>query len=150
MPRVLGLDFGDRRLGFAISDEAGTMAFPHSVETCPTMDQAVQAILRVARSLRAERLVVGLPLNMNGSSGPRVARTRELLKKLAGRLAIPVDTWDERLSSKSAEAVLIEGGASRRRRKEVIDKLAAQIILQNYLDAHGHEALLPPAGKTPV
>ena len=92
-------------------------------------------------------IVLGLPLNMNGSEGPRVARTRAFSEELKKRTAVPVTFWDERLSTKSAEAVLIEAGTRRERRREVVDKLAAQQILQNYLDAQGGLAGLGGLGE---
>lgn len=145
MPRTLGLDYGDRRLGFAVSDDSGTIAFPHTVVTCRNAEEAVAAIERIAKETRAQKLVVGLPINMNGTLGPRAEMTQEMIRRLRGRLSIPIESWDERLSTCSAEHVLIEAGASRKRRKEVIDKLAAQILLQNYLDAH----LVPDTGEGP-
>ena len=92
------------------------------------------------RGIEAEQvaaIIVGYPLNMDGSAGPRATRTDEFMAELARRTAIPVRQWDERLSTKSAESVLIEAGTRRDKRREVVDKLAAQIMLQNYLDAHG-------------
>jgi putative Holliday junction resolvase len=136
MPRILGLDYGDVRLGFAVSDPGGIIAFPHGMETCRTQDEALKAVEKVCKETGAEKIVVGYPLNMNGTRGPRADLTDAFMEKLKQRLKIPVEKWDERLSSKSAEAVLIEGGTRRENRKQFIDKLAAQIMLQNYLDAH--------------
>ena len=92
-------------------------------------------------SERVAEIVVGYPLNMNGTSGARVVRTDEFLAELAKRTAIPLKKWDERLSTKIAESVLIEAGTRREKRRGVVDKLAAQIILQGYLDA-----ATPPIG----
>ncbi|HBA83037.1 MAG TPA: Holliday junction resolvase RuvX [Verrucomicrobia bacterium] len=136
MPRILGLDYGDVRLGFAVSDQDGIIAFPHGMEVCRTQDEALKAVEKICRETKAETIVVGYPLNMNGTRGPRADLTDAFMEKLRQRLKIPVEKWDERLSSKAAEAVLIEGGTRRENRKKHIDKLAAQIVLQNYLDAH--------------
>ncbi len=140
MPRILGLDYGDRRLGFALSDPTATLAFPHGVVTLDHPEQAVNEIVRICRETGAARLVVGYPLNMDGSRGPRAELTDALIAKLAQRLAIPVEKWDERMSTQTAEQAMIEAGARRARRRAVVDKLAAQIMLQHYLDCR------PPPG----
>lgn len=141
MSKVLGVDFGDRRTGVAISDDSRAIAFPRETLACPRVEQAAAAIARLAESERVAEIVVGYPLNMNSSKGPRTARTDEFLAELSKRTRIPLRKWDERLSTKIAEAVLIEAGTSREKRRGVVDKLAAQVILQGYLDATA-----PPAG----
>ena len=135
MSKVLGVDFGERRTGVAISDEARVIAFPRETLECPRVEQAAAAVARLAAAEKVAEIVVGYPINMNGSSGPRVVRTDEFLAELAKRTDIPLKKWDERLSTKIAEAVLIEAGTSREKRRGVVDKLAAQVILQGYLDA---------------
>ena len=137
MAKVLGVDFGDRRTGVAISDDARIIAFPRQALDCPLLEQAAAAVARLAEAEGVAEIVVGLPLNMDGSLGPRVARTEQFCTELAKRTAIPLQRWDERLSTKMAESVLIEAGTRRDRRREVVDKLAAQVILQGYLDATG-------------
>lgn len=137
MAKVLGVDFGDRRTGIAISDAARIIAFPRQTLDCPLLEQAAAAVARLAEAEGVVEIVVGLPLNMDGSRGPRAARTEQFCAELAKRTAIPLQRWDERLSTKIAESVLIEAGTRRDRRKEVVDKLAAQVILQGYLDATG-------------
>ena len=136
MGRILGLDFGSKRLGFALSDPMGMLATPHSVETLADPNQALNVIERKCRETGAVKLVIGLPKNMNGTLGPAAQGVLALKEKLAQRLTIPVETWDERLSTVSAHNAMIEADLSRARRKEIVDKLAAQIFLQNYLDAH--------------
>jgi len=136
VPRILGLDYGERRLGFALSDPDGIISMPHSVSHIRDRREALGEVERVAKATAAARLVIGLPLNMNGTAGFQADNVTSFAEELRARLSIPVETWDERLSTRSAEHVLIEAGESRRRRKEVVDKLAAQIMLQNYLDAH--------------
>lgn len=150
MGRILGVDYGTRRVGFAVSDPAGELAFPHSMAECPTETAAAEAVRRAVGETGAVRVVIGLPLNMDGSRGPRADATEALAAGLRQHLAVPVDVWDERLTTVSAERVLVAAGVRRARRREVIDKLAAQIMLQHYLDArpaggegggHGQDAL---------
>ena len=135
MGKVLGIDFGDRRTGVAISDDSRTIAFPRETLEYPLLEQAAAAVARIAAAEQVAEIVVGIPVNMNGSDGPRAARTRVFLADLAARVGIPVRGWDERLSTRIAESVLIEAGTRRRKRRDVVDKLAAQVILQSYLDA---------------
>ena len=135
MSKVLGVDFGERRTGVAISDDSRVIAFPRETLSCPRVEQAAAAVARIAATEKVAEIVVGYPINMNGSSGPRVVRTDEFLAELAKRTEIPLKKWDERLSTKIAEAVLIEAGTSREKRRGVVDKLAAQVILQGYLDS---------------
>lgn len=132
MGRVLGIDYGDVRIGVAVSDPAGIIATPL---TTLRADRALGEIRALCTQWQVERIVVGLPLNMNGTEGPQAARVRAFIGDLQRALPdLPVETWDERLSSKAGERVLLEAGASRARRREVLDKLSAQIVLQSYLD----------------
>jgi putative holliday junction resolvase len=140
MAKLLGVDFGDRRTGVAVSDDSGVIAFPRETLICPLVEQAAAAVARLAEAERAAAIVVGYPLNMNGTPGPRTERTERFLAELAKRTPIPLRKWDERLSTRIAEAVLIEAGTRRDKRKRVVDKLAAQVILQSYLDAAGGPA----------
>lgn len=135
MGRILGIDYGDKRLGFAISDELEIVATPLAVYTRKKKGDDVTAVLRMCRERNIERIVVGHPLNMDGSSGPAVQKVDDFAARLREQTDIEIEFWDERMSTMSAERVLIEGDMRRERRKQVIDKLAAQIILQNYLDA---------------
>ena len=135
--RLLGVDYGERRTGVSISDESRMIAFPRETLECPRVEQAAAAVARIAEGEKVAEIVVGWPLNMNGSEGPRTERTRLFMEEVAKRTAIPLIRWDERLSTKVAEEVLIAAGTRRDRRKQVVDKLAAQVILQNYLDAQG-------------
>lgn len=135
MGRILGIDYGTRRLGLAISDALGMIATPLSVETVASMSEAVAVTRKVAGERGVERVVVGLPINMNGTQGPMAAEVLLFVEKLKEASGLPVVTWDERLSTGMVERVLLEADLSRGRRKEVRDKLAAQVILQGYLDA---------------
>ena len=135
--RLLGVDYGERRTGIAVSDATRTIAFPRETLECPRVEQAAAAVARIAGAEKVSGIVVGWPLNMNGSEGPRTERTRLFMEEVAKRTDIPLVRWDERLSTKVAEEVLIEAGTRRDKRRKVVDKLAAQVILQNYLDAQG-------------
>lgn len=138
--RLLGIDYGERRTGVAISDGSRTIAFPRETLECPRPEQAAAAVARIAGEEGVAGIVVGWPLNMNGTEGPRTERTRLFMAEVAKRTSIPLVRWDERLSTKVAEEVLIAAGTRRERRRQVVDKLAAQVILQTYLDAQGMEA----------
>jgi len=141
MGKYLGIDFGSKRIGVAVSDEEGIIAFPLCVIQNAGLQRVVQELNRIVAERTVSKIVVGLPLNMDGSKGPAaegVERFAELLKE---RLGLPVDLWDERLSTKIAERAMIDGGLSRRRRKQSIDEATAHVILQSYLDAHGNAAL---------
>jgi putative Holliday junction resolvase len=135
--RVLGVDYGERRTGLAMSDETACIAFPRTTLECTRADQAAAAVARYAAAEKAAKIVVGWPLDMSGGEGPRIAATKKFLEELRKRTELPVETWDERLSTKIAESVLIAAGTRREKRSAVVDKLAAQVILQSYLDAHG-------------
>lgn len=134
MGRILGIDYGTKRVGLAISDPLGMLSTPLSIETVGSMEDAIKTVCRIARERAVEKIVVGMPINMNGTMGPiamEVTRFVELLKPACG---IAVETIDERLSTSMVERVLLDADLSRGRRKEVRDKLAAQVILQGYLD----------------
>lgn len=136
MPRILGLDYGTKRLGFAVSDPSGTLALPLRVEVCENEAHALNITERICGQTKAERLVVGLPLNMDGSRGPQAIRVESFVDRLRSRLKIPIELWDERLSSRAVERAMSEGGAASRQQRGRLDKLAAQWMLQGYLDAH--------------
>lgn len=136
MARILGIDYGERRIGIAISDATATIATPLQTVDGTAPQQAARAIVALAVERGVERIVVGLPLRMDGSSGPSAENAKAFGERLLKAGACPVEYWDERFSSRTAEQALIEGGTRRQKRKQVIDKLAAQIILQHYLDSH--------------
>lgn len=136
MGRVIGIDYGERRCGVAASDPTHTIAGAHEVLVCKNRRQLLADIVRMCETLEAERVVVGLPLNMDGSQGPSAQAAAAFAGELAVRLDLPIETWDERLTTKTAQAALIEAGTRRARRRELVDKVAAQVMLQHYLDAH--------------
>jgi len=138
--RVLALDVGDRRIGVAVSDELGVTA--QGVTTIHRRSWAVDLaeIARLVETWRAESIVVGLPLTLEGDVGCRAVIVQTFMRRLAKRVAVPILSWDERFSTVTAERVLIEADLSRARRRKVIDKTAAVVILQHFLDAGGRTA----------
>jgi len=134
MPRFLGIDYGQKRVGLALSDEAAIIAMPLEVLTVQHPNQAVAAVCRVCQEREVAGIVIGLPLNMNGSQGPSAEAAKAFGERLRSQRALPVEFWDERLSSQQAERVLIDADVRRSKRKTVIDMLAAQTILQSWLD----------------
>lgn len=135
MGRILGVDYGTKRVGIAISDPMAMLATPLSVETVQTVDEAISAVCRIARDRGVVKIVVGIPINMNGTSGPMALEAGKFVELLRIASGLPVDITDERLSTSLVERMLLDADVSRGRRKEVRDKLAAQVILQGYLDA---------------
>ena len=122
-----------------MSDELGWTA--QGVETIirKNLDADLDRIQELVESYGAETVVVGIPYNMNGSEGPQVRTVRAMIEHITERIDLPVQEWDERLSTVAAERVLLEADVSRAKRRKVIDKLAAVIILQGYLDGLSNE-----------
>ncbi len=135
MPRILGVDYGTRRVGFAISDELGVLSLPLCTKDVASVQDAVRIARKVADERKAIRVVVGLPLNMDGTKGSMAHQVERFVDLLRAGGIHEVITWDERLSTGLVERMLIDADVSRSRRKEVRDKLAAQVILQGYLDS---------------
>jgi putative Holliday junction resolvase len=133
--RILGIDLGDVRIGIAVSDPLGFTA--QGVEVIRSKSQAedLQRIGELIRQYEVEKIALGFPKNMNGTIGPRGEKTQEYAKLLEETFHLPVILWDERLSTMAAERMLIEADVRRNKRKLVVDKMAAAIILQNYLDS---------------
>jgi putative Holliday junction resolvase len=132
---ILGIDYGTRRMGVAASDPLGIVATPRAVVQVRSDGGAREAVARFVEETGACRIVVGLPLNMDGTSSEMTTRVRAFAEALRGELAVPVVMWDERLSSAQAERAMVDADVSRARRREVTDKIAAQIMLQSYLDS---------------
>ncbi len=131
---ALGLDVGDRRVGLSVSDETGTVARPYGVFHRRGDEADVEELAAVAKALDAEVLVVGLPLNMDGTAGSQAQKAEALGKALADRAGLPAQFMDERLTSVEAERVLVEAGVEGRRRRQLQDAVAAVLILQAWLD----------------
>ncbi len=135
MPIIVGMDYGTKRCGFAVSDPSGTIALPVDTLTVNSKADIIAAAKSVCADREAERLVVGLPINMNGTIGPMAEKVNRFVEALTPELDIPIETIDERLSTSQVERVLLDADVSREKRKKVRDKMAAQVILQSYLDA---------------
>ena len=135
----MALDVGSARVGVAISDPLGLTAQPISTIQRTGIRQDLKAIVDLARKHEADSIVVGLPLKLDGETGPAAASILQFVDRLRAVVSIPVVTWDERLSTVQAERALLEGDVSRRRRRDTIDKVAAAIILQAYLDSRQKE-----------
>lgn len=140
--RVLGLDYGSKTVGVAVSDTLGWTA--QSVETITRksenkLRQTLARIEELAKLYEADRIVLGYPKHMNNDEGERCARTEEFKEMLERRLGLPVILQDERMSTVSAERILMEGNVRRENRKEYVDKMAAAFILQTYLDRIKYE-----------
>ncbi|MCK8825089.1 Holliday junction resolvase RuvX [Fuchsiella alkaliacetigena] len=133
--RTLGLDLGEQRIGVAVSDALGWTAQGERVIENTSWEQVVAELKSIIVEKEVGKVVVGLPKNMNGSLGPRAEKTLEFVARLKEELELPVITWDERLSTLAAQRTLLAADVSRKKRKQVIDKMAAVIILQNYLDS---------------
>ena len=133
--RTLALDLGDRRIGVAVSDETGTLASPVATLQRVGPKKDLQKIAELVRTLEAQEVVVGLPLNMDGTEGKQAAKVRAFMAGVSRRVDVPVVARDERLTSVAADEVLRERGVERAKRKQVIDQVAAVLILQEHLDA---------------
>jgi putative Holliday junction resolvase len=132
--RILALDVGQKRIGLAVSDPLGLTAQGVGVLERKEREADLARLVDVAREYHVQEILVGLPRHMNGRPGAQVEGILELAHALGQSLGVPVTTWDERLSTKEAERVLIAADMSRRRRRQVVDKIAAVLILQAYLD----------------
>ena len=143
--RILGLDPGDRRIGVAISDDLGLTAQPLLTLHRAQRRQDMRSLARIVRRHGCAAIVVGLPLHMSGDIGPRAQAAKEFAAILEENLKLPVILWDERLSTAEAHRHLDAVGRAAHTRKEVIDQVAAVLILQSYLDAHrGAGSLFAP------
>lgn len=135
---ILGLDFGDKTIGVAVSDTFRSVATPLLTIRRTKFTEDAEKLLAIVVERGVVGMVLGLPLNMDGSEGPRVQKTRAFARNLSRLTPLPIGYWDERLSTVAAERALLEADTSRRRRAEVIDHVAAGYILQGVLDRMGH------------
>lgn len=134
--RIMGIDFGDKRIGIALSDTFGWTA--QGLETISynnSFKEAVNRIMQIVKQYDVGKIVVGLPLNMNGTKGFRVDKTNEFIQELSKQTNIQIIKWDERLSSVIAGNVIKEMGKSPSKNKGLIDTISAAVILQSYLDS---------------
>jgi putative Holliday junction resolvase len=132
--RTLGLDVGEKRIGAALSDPEGIIATSLPIVEVKSEDDALERILAMAEEHEVERIVVGIPLSLDGTVGPQARKIQSFIEALGKRTGLAIDTWDERFSSVSAERVLVEAGVKRGKRKKRLDSVAAAFILQGYLD----------------
>ncbi|NLC16599.1 MAG: Holliday junction resolvase RuvX [Clostridiales bacterium] len=132
--RVLGIDYGDKRIGFAISDQFRIIASPLEVYSRKTLKQDLEYIKKIIDAHQVDTVVIGLPINMDGTLGDRAIKTQEFGEQLKQIINLPIVYIDERWTSKESERVLIQSNVRREKRKSLMDKIAAQNILQRYLD----------------
>ena len=135
--RILGLDLGSKTLGVAVSDELGWTA--QGIETIKINEEGrdynLARLSEIMNDHSVEKIVLGMPKNMNGTIGPRAEASQKFAEILTKKYNVPVILWDERLTTMAAERMLISADVSRKKRKKVIDKMAAVMILQGYLDS---------------
>lgn len=134
--RIAALDVGEARIGVAVSDELGITAQGIGVVRRVGGRRDLEALASLLTPYAPERLVVGLPLNMDGTEGRQVVKVRTFAEAVAAHLGLPLEYWDERLTTVAAERALLEADVSRRRRRDLVDKVAASLILQGYLARH--------------
>jgi putative Holliday junction resolvase len=132
--RYMGIDLGTKYIGIAVSDESGTIAQGRGVVERTSNAEAVKKIEELIEEYGVQEIVMGLPLNMNGSQGERAEDSVRFAERLKAATALEVKLWDERLSTKEVTDVMIKASVRRDKRKKNVDKLAAQLILQSYLD----------------
>lgn len=139
--RALGLDIGSKRIGVAISDQSGLIGQALETIASTNPERDLRRILEIVRDYEVTEIVVGLPYNMDGSEGPQVDKVRKFMDLIAGNVSVPVHGWDERLTTVAAERALLEADMSRAKRRKLVDKIAAALILQGYLDHRRNEGL---------
>ncbi len=133
--RILALDHGTVRIGVALSDELKMLATPLEYLPAEPFAQLVERLRQIIREKEVELILVGLPRNMDGSYGPAALKVQEFVAALRSALTVPIQTWDERLTSVQAHRYLTQGGVRGRERRQKVDQMAAAILLQSYLDS---------------
>ena len=133
--RILALDHGTKRVGVALSDELKMIATPLEFILADPFNDFLIRLKEIIREKEVELILLGMPRNMDGSYGPAALKVREFAAVLKDKIAIPIQFWDERLTSAQAQRFLIQGKVRREDRKEKVDKTAAAILLQSYLDS---------------
>jgi len=134
--KILGVDFGDTRTGLAVSDALGMLANGIGYVNSTWMPKTAELVAEKAKELGVAKIVVGLPVNMNGTIGPRAEHAKEFAALLGEATGLPIVMFDERCSTMAAHQILNLTDTRGKKRKAAVDTLSAQIILQNYLDAH--------------
>ena len=138
MNPILALDFGRARIGVAISDELQFLA--HPLETIPANQQATARVAEIVRGKKVDHVVAGIPRQMDGQIGTAATEALQFVEKLRAILPCPVVTWDERLTTAAAHRALRDAGKKTRQTRSYVDQVAAQMILQSYLDSRAHNA----------
>ena len=136
--RILAIDHGTRRMGIAISDELKTLAQPIEFIPAEPFAEFLDRLKTLLKEKEVELILVGMPRNMDGSYGPAALKVQDFVAALKNALTVPIKTWDERLTSVQANRFLIGANVRRDKRKEKVDKAAAAILLQSYLDSLAH------------
>lgn len=132
--RIMALDAGEVRIGVAVTDPLGIICQPHSVIQSAGLEKDVEAVSKLVKDLEVKRIVVGMPLNQEGKPGPQAEKVMAFVERLRTAVSVEVVTQDERFTTASAQRMLIQADVSRKGRKKVVDKVAAQQILQTYMD----------------
>jgi putative holliday junction resolvase len=132
--RILALDHGTKRIGVAISDETKTIAQPLEYIPAEPFADFLARLKKLLLEKEIDLVLIGLPRNMDGSYGPAAQKVEAFVAVLRSAITVPIKTWDERLTSAQANRILIQGKVRRDQRKEKVDKMAAAILLQSYLD----------------
>jgi putative Holliday junction resolvase len=136
--RVMGLDVGDKTIGVAMSDELGITAMPLTViSRTGSLKREIGEIRRLVEENKVECIVVGMPFMLDGTTGIQAQKVEAFVEELRRRLRVQIVTWDERLTTSEVERILIASDQSRMKRKKVIDKMAAAVILRSYMDSGG-------------
>ncbi len=133
--RLLGIDLGDKTVGLSLSDVTWTIASPYQTLKRLSDFQAITELEQIIHTFKVVVMVIGYPLNMNGSAGPQSEKVLKFVEKMLQRYDIPIFLWDERLSTMAVTRTLIEADVSRKKQKKAVDKMAASYILQGMLDS---------------
>ena len=136
MQRILSLDFGEKRIGVAVSDSLNIIAQSVGTIKRKGIKNDLKKIEELVKEYEAGKIIVGLPLNMDGTEGKSAKRAMDFVKELKKETQVEVEMLDERLTTAQGERIFLEADMSRKKRRENLDKIAAQLILQNYLDSH--------------
>ena len=134
--RIMGIDYGDVRIGIALTDLLKMIASPYEVYKTVSRKKDIEHIVEIIKSMQVEKIVIGLPLNMDGTEGERAEVTKKFGEQLFNASMVPIVYQDERLSSVEAEDYLLEANVKREKRKGLIDKISASIILEEYLNSN--------------
>ena len=135
--RILSLDHGTRRIGVAVSDELHIIATPLEYIPAEPMEKVIERLQQLIHEKEVELILIGMPRNMDGTYGPASQKVKDFIAALAPHITTPVKLWDERLTSVMANRALLQGNVRRADRKQKVDKMAAAILLQSYLDSKG-------------